>query len=141
MRKSDAYATPKFDRFKSAAPGLNRDLYTVQRRPARKAAPKQQPPPSGKKYGINISNKPEKMQSKDTLHTIKERKENARQYGNLAMDGVVGFKAKTRLPRKAKSIVTIKSFGGRGNTSVFMRDLPSKNDWDVEEGLLRNIRE
>ena len=65
------------------------------------------------------------------MYQIKQRKENARQYGNLAIDGVTGFKAKTRIPRKCKSIVTVKNFGGKGTTTVFMRDLPNKRDYDV----------
>ena len=38
------------------------------------------------------------------------------------MDGVVGYRAKTKLPKKSKSIVTVKNFGGKGTTTVFMRD-------------------
>ncbi len=128
---------PKFEKFKSAMPGLmNRDLQTVSKSTARKSAPK-----SGSKYGIKLDKKKvEGYASRDALHEIKQKRENRRQYGNLAVDGVTGFKAKTKVARKSKSIVTLKNFGGRGTTTVFMRDLPSKNDWDVDKNLMNDVR-
>ena len=57
----------------------------------------------------------------------------------MAVDGVTGFKAKTKVARKAKSIVTLKNFGGRGTTTVFMRDLPS-TQVDIDKNWMGDAR-
>ena len=57
----------------------------------------------------------------------------------MAVDGVTGLKAKTKIARKAKSIVTLKNFGGRGTTTVFMRDIPSKQE-EIDKNLMVDVR-
>ena len=91
-----------------------------------------------KKYGINVNKKKAKdYASKNALFQIKERKEQKRQYGDLAIDGVQGFKSKTKIARKCKSIVTVKNFGGKGTTTVFMRTQTNNSE---DRSLVEAIR-
>ena len=55
----DPYETPKFEKFKSAESGLNRDLHTVQKRSMRSSLPPKTK--AEKKYGINVTKKVEKF--------------------------------------------------------------------------------
>ena len=58
-KQRDQRETPKFDKSKSAASALNRDLHTVQKKSVRKSLPPKTK--TEKKYGIDLSKKTEKF--------------------------------------------------------------------------------
>ena len=56
------------------------------------------------------------------------------------MDGV-GFKAKTKITRKSKSIITMKNFGGKGTTTVFMRENKTTSFTNEQYQLVKENRQ